>query len=91
MLPALCLLQGTVGAPSVRFLLFPPAFSFALSSLNLKPLSLLSSTFSPLPAEKRLAQHCDGGDSHTEPVGKLGCAEQADGAVETCGLHERQD
>lgn len=50
----------------------PLAFSFALSSLNLKPLSLLSSTFSPLPAEKRNVQHCEGGDSHAEPRGQAG-------------------
>lgn len=72
MLPPLCLLKGTVGAPLVRFLFSPPAFSFALSSLNYKPLSLLSSTFSPLPAEKRHAQHCDGGASHAEPCGQAG-------------------
>lgn len=53
-------------------LVFPLAFSFVLSSLNLKPLSLLSSTFSPLPAEKRHVQHCDGGDSHAESSGQVG-------------------
>lgn len=73
MLPPLCLLEGAVGAPLINFWFSPPpAFSFAWSSLNLKPLSLLSSGFSPLPAEKRQVQHCDGGDSHAEPRGQTG-------------------